>query len=529
MTPMPNLVVPNDTTIRRTLEEATKREPDRAFVVFEDKTITVAEMDRLANRFANGMAKLGLAKGDRVAIMLPNHTDHMVAFLACAKLGVIQVPVNANLRGASLEYLVEHSAPRAAIADTIYAEALLPALARTKIETAIWRRAMVEATGAKNLAFDAVLASGAETPPPGDIKWDDTISLSYTSGTTGPPKGVMVTDKMLRASAAAAFMVADAKPGDRMFLWEPLFHIGGSQVIVGACALSITICLVERFSASRFWDQVRHYDCTQIHYLGGILSMLLKQPPRADDRAHRVRVAWGGGAPPPVWTPFMERFGVQIRENYGMSECSSLTTANIWGKHGRVGKVLPYFEVEIRDNDGRALGPNQMGEIVVRERETGFIMKGYFRNPEATATALKGGWMHTGDLGDYDEEGFFRYLGRKKDSLRRRGENVSAWEVERVVAAHPAVEECAVIGVDSELGEQDIMAFVKTLAGGAVEPLEIVQWCEARLAHFQVPRYVAFVDGFAKTATERIQKDKLPHDLNGVWDLEKSGYQVKRR
>jgi crotonobetaine/carnitine-CoA ligase len=170
-----------------------------------------------------------------------------------------------------------------------------------------------------------------------------------------------------------------------------------------------------------------------------------------------------------------------------------------------------------------------MGEIVVREREPGFIMKGYFRNPEATAAALKGGWMHTGDLGDVDEEGFYRYLGRKKDSLRRRGENVSAWEVERVVAAHPSVEECAVIGVDSELGEQDIMAFVKLLPGQPAEPLDIVKWCEARLAHFQIPRYVAFVDGFAKTATERIQKDKLPRDLSGVWDLEKSGYQVKRR
>jgi carnitine-CoA ligase len=526
---MPNLVVPNDTTIRKTLEESARRDPDREFLVYDDKVITTAEMDRLANRFANGLAKLGLEAGDRVALMLPNHPDHFIAFLACVKLGLVQVPVNANLRGASLEYLVEHSEPRAAIADTVFAEALLPALAKTRIDCAIWRNGTAETRGAKTLAFHAVLHSGSDAPPPGDPKWGDTLSLSYTSGTTGPPKGVMVTDKMFRASAAAALLVADARPGDRMFLWEPLFHIGGSQLIVGLCNSPLSICMVDRFSASRFWDQVRHYNCTQIHYLGGILSMLLKQPPRPNDREHRVRVAWGGGAPLPVWQPFTDRFGVQIRENYGMSECSSLTTANLWGKLGRVGKALPYFDVEIHDNEGRALGPGKMGEIVVREREPGFIMKGYFRNPEATAAALKGGWMHTGDLGDCDAEGFFRYLGRKKDSLRRRGENVSAWEVERVIAAHPAVEECAVIGVDSELGEQDIKAFVKVLPDKTVEPLEIIKFCESRLAHYQVPRYIAFVDGFSKTATERIQKEKLSRGTEDSWDLDKSGYKVARR
>ncbi|MHB1216934.1 MAG: AMP-binding protein [Alphaproteobacteria bacterium] len=519
----------DDITIRQELEEAARSQPDRVYLIFEDVPVTVAEMNRRVNRLANGMAELGLKRGDRVAVMLPNHPDHFYAFLACIKLGVIQVPVNAHLRGASLEYLIEHAEPRALIADTIYAEQLLPALARTNCEIVIWRNGTAQVPKAKVLAFDDVMRSGHDGPPPGDPKAGDTISLSYTSGTTGPPKGVQVTDKMFRASAWAASIVADLKSKDVCFLWEPLFHIGGSQMIVAAIEHDVTIALVERFSATRFWDQVNHYKATQVHYLGGILSILLKQPPRPDDGKSTARVAWGGGAPPNVWQAFVERFKVEVRENYGMSECSSITLANTDGTFGRVGKPLPYFEVRIADEEGKPLGPDQMGEIVVREKSPGYIMKGYFRNPEATGRALRDGWMYTGDLGSYDEKGYFRFLGRKKDAIRRRGENVSAWEVERVLGEHPSVAECAIVGVDAEMGEQEIKAFVRPMDGAKPDPLELIKWCEKRLAYFQVPRYVAFVDSFAKTATDRIQKEKLSKKSDDSWDLEASGYKLARR
>ncbi len=229
---------------------------------------------------------------------------------------------------------------------------------------------------------------------------------------------------------------------------------------------------------------------------------------------------------------FRSRFCIRdVVSGFGMTEVN----IPIWGRlvqlaPGASGWTSRHFEVCIADPDtDMPLPPGQMGEILVREKEPGFIMKGYFRNQEATERALKGGWMHTGDLGSYDAKGNYHYLGRKKDSLRRRGENVSAWEVERVLLTHPQIEECAVVGVDTDVGEQDIKAYVKPAAGAKPDPLDIVQWCEARLAYFQVPRYIAFVDGFAKTPTERVRKETLSKQADGAWDLEASGYKLKRR
>ncbi|MGE0093390.1 MAG: AMP-binding protein [Alphaproteobacteria bacterium] len=520
----------NATTIRRTLEEKARSHPNRLYMTHEGTALTLGELDRRVNRFANGLAKLGFKAGDRVALMLSNHPDHFYAFLACAKLGVVQVPANTNLRATSLEFLFKHADPHGVIADDHFAEHLVPVLADTKAKHVIWRGKTADVPGKRTHAFAAVMESGAETPPPGNPQPEDVLSLSYTSGTTGQPKGVMVTDTMFRASAYGAVRLGDIKAGDILYLWEPLFHIGGSEVIVLGVFFDITIALTERFSASRFWPEVRAAKATHIHHLGGILSILMKQPPAPEDADNTVRVAWGAGAPARIRQQFAERFKVKVTESYGMTECSSITTANSEGEpEAGVGTPMPYFEVRIVDDEGKPLGVGEMGEILVREKEPGFIMKGYFRNKEATASALKGGWMHTGDLGSFDAKGNYHYLGRKKDSLRRRGENVSAWEVERVLLTHAAVEECAVVGVDTDVGEQDIKAYIKPVAGSAPDPLDIIKWCEARLAYFQVPRYVAFVEAFAKTATERVQKEKLSKQADGAWDLEASGYKLKRR
>jgi carnitine-CoA ligase len=321
---------------------------------------------------------------------------------------------------------------------------------------------------------------------------------------------------MFRAAALGSIWIGDVAPGSVLHFWDPIYHVFGSEVLALGLMVPVTLALVPRFSASRFFDEARQFGATHIHFVGGVLQLLLKQLPRATDRAHNVRVAWGGGCPVEVWREFEERFGVAIREGYGMTETSSFSVINTSGKLGSIGTAVPYFKVEIVDSDDRSVAPGTAGEIRVSGREPGLIADSYYRDPET----IRDGWLYTGDLGYQDDEGFFFFLGRKKDSLRRRGENISAWEVERVINEHPVVEECALVGVVNEFGDEDLKLFVK-LNGGSVEPVELLRWCEPRMASFQIPRFVAFVDQFAKTPTQRIQKQFLSRAIDDCFDCER--------
>ena len=509
-------------TIRELLDRRVAEDPDFVYCRFGDDALTLGALNERVNRFANGLLTLGLARGDRVAVMLPNHPDYVVAFLACARIGVCQVPVNINLKGTGLAYVLEHSQLSGLIVDARFAAQVEPELKPGRVKCIIGRGGPVGAGMAKTTTFDEVERGGADTQPPVATRQSDELLISYTSGTTGVPKGVLVTDKMLQACGYAATTLADVRPGDVLYLWEPIYHIAGCEVLVVALLERVTLALVERFSVSRFWSDVRRYGATHIHFFGGVLGLLLKEPPSPEDRTHGARIAWGGGCPISIWTKFQDRFGLRIRECYGMTEASSFTTLNTEDKVGSIGKPLPYFEVRIAGEDGRFLGPHQRGEIFVKEKEPGVIMTGYFANPAATASALQNGWLHTGDLGYTDDEGCFYFAGRKKDSLRRRGENISAWEVERVLNEHPAVAESAVIGVDNEIADQDLKAFLRLKPGERLDAAELAKWCEPRMAAFQIPRFIAFTDAFPKTPTERIRKELLPRSTEDCFDREKS-------
>lgn len=500
--------ISNDLTLRALLERRAGRDPDRVFLMHGAGTLTFSELDTSVNRLANGLAGRGVGEGTRVAVMLDNHPDLVCLLFALAKLGAVHVPVNSRLRGEPLKYLLGHAEPAMIIAESSCIPTVTAAFAGDAVPVGV-HAGEGDRTSSDTFDFTALQAA-PDTPPAGSPTASDILTVLYTSGTTGPPKGVLVTDRMHRASAAASAMAADVRSGDVMYLWEPLYHIGGIQVLVLALEHEVTIALGTRFSASGFWCEVRQSGATQIHFLGGILQMLLAQPPRADDRDHSVRVAWGGGAPAHVWRAFEERFGVQVRENYGMTEASSLTSINVDARFDTVGRPAPWFDVGIVDDAGDMLAPGMRGEIVVRERESGLITPGYFRDPEATARAVRGGWLHTGDLGWLDEQGYLHFGGRLKDCVRHRGENVSAWEIERVVERLQGVEECAVVGVPSEVGEEDIKLFIKPDRRNALDSDSVFSWCSRHLPDFQVPRYLAVVEEFEKTSTQRIRKDTLP-------------------
>ena len=507
-------VVPDDVSVRVLLERRARSDPDGCFLLYGGERLSFSALDTGVNQLANGLARQGIHAGDRVAVMLGNHPDHVRLFFALAKLGAVQVPINTHLRHDPLAYVLGHADPAMLVAEAAYAAAVEEAFAINDRNVSVYWRGPTAATGD---LFESLAKGAPATPPPGEPSASDVLTVLYTSGTTGPPKGVLVTDKMHRVCALASAMAADARAGDVMYTWEPLYHVGGTEVLVLALDHQVTIALAERFSASAFWQECRDTGATQIHFLGGILQMLLAQPPQSSDRDHRVRVAWGGGAPPETWRAFETRFGVEVRENYGMTEASSLTSINVDARFGTVGRPAPWFEVMIADEDETILAPGQRGEILVREREPGLITPGYFRDPEATARALRNGWLHTGDLGCLDEDGYLHFLGRLKDCIRRRGENISAWEIEHVVDQLDFVEECAVVAVPGDLGDEEIMLFVKPVEGTRVDPDAVFSWCAAHLADFQVPQYLAAVDDFEKTGTQRVRKETLSRSTQGCW------------
>lgn len=484
-------------------------EPERVYARFCGEPVTYAAIERRSAAFAAHIRARGIVAGDRVAVMMRNSIAAIAVVFGLARAGVAWVPVNAQQRGEGLRYLLTHSRPRLVVADAELAPQIAEAMAS--------EAGVPLLTHGPGGDLDAILAGseGFAEPAPSP---DAVFAIMYTSGTTGRPKGVIVSHRMLRLAAESVLRLSDARSGDVFFVWEPLYHIGGAQLLPLPMIRGVTLAMVERFSASRFWDQVREEGATHIHYLGGILQILLKQPPSERDREHGVRIAWGGGCPPDIWPQFRDRFGIAIRECYGMTEASSLTTCNVSGVVGSVGRPMPWFTVKLQDGEGRAVATGERGEIVIETSIPGAIFPGYLDNPEASAKALREDGFHTGDLGSFDAEGNLYFHGRMTDSVRCRGENVSAWEVEHVAAEHEAVEDCAMIGVAADVGEQDIKLFVKPRHGATIDPESLSGWLGQRLAPYQNPRYIAVVEEFERTASQRIMKHKLSPRLDDCWD-----------
>jgi carnitine-CoA ligase len=510
----PPAAPPEHGNIYDLLIRAAAADPGHVVCRLGDQTMTRGELARRASAFAGALERRGLRRATRIAVMLDNSPDHLAVIFGLAKAGMVWVPVNTRLRGDGLIYILEHSEPSLVLAEAAMAPLLEAALPpRMKDAVVLRSTEAAPALFGESAAVDGAGGERAVEPSAAAL-----LNISYTSGTTGRPKGVLVTHRMLQAATQAVLSLAEIRDGDCMIVWEPFFHIGGSQLIIIPLLHKVTLALVERFSASRFLDQLRESGATQLHYLGSVLPVLLKQPPRPDDHSHGARIAWGGGCPRDIWRAVEARFALSIRECYGMTETSSIVSCNLTGKLGSVGRPLPWFEMDVIREDGRPAGPGELGEITVRGRTSGVLFAGYFRDPNATAAALREGLFYTGDLGSRDGEGDFYFHGRKTESLRHRGENVSAFDVEHVVHQHPDVEECAVIGVPGELGEQDIMLFVRAKSGHSVNPAALAAWCADRLAVFQLPRYIAEVERFEKTASERIMKHALPRNTAGIWD-----------
>jgi crotonobetaine/carnitine-CoA ligase len=515
------------------LRHGLRADPSRLVFSFDGDDWSARRLSERVARLQKTLLELDIGAGERVAVMLDNSPDHMALIYALMLMGAVWVPVNTRLKTPGIEYMLQHCRPALFIAGEPYMEHARAA-ARVAPSTRLAGDAMLR-PGAGKAARTASRnreAADAEDfrrtketegvapiePACAPVKPQDLLCIIYTSGTTGAPKGVLFTHRMMRIAAESALIVADVHQGDRLFLWEPLCHIGGAQMLLVPFLAPAVLCAVPRFSASRFWRQVGQGRCTQVHYLGGILDILMRQPAGAQPPTHTLRLGWGAGVSRQNWSAVRERLGIALRECYGMTEGSSFATVNTDDRAGSIGKALPWLTVTLLDENGHAVPAGELGEIVVSSAIPGTFFSGYLDNPEATEQALRDGRLHTGDLARADDDGHLYFVGRRSDSMRIRGENVSAWEVERVALNHPDIAAAAAIGVESEIGEQEILLYVQW-RNGQIRPFDALsRWLGARLASYQWPRYYAMVEQFELTPSERIRKHRLPRSLEQAWD-----------
>jgi crotonobetaine/carnitine-CoA ligase len=499
-----------------------ERTPEKELLRYKDVRQTYAEFGRDAERAASALRDLGVETGDNVCLMLGNNPDHLHIWFGLARLGAVSVPINVHLKGEGLAYIVDHADARVIVVEAD----LLPRVQAIRDDVPRLRQIVVRGEDETASAFprlEDLVASADERNDGVDVAPEAVSAILYTSGTTGPPKGVMLSHRAyLNAAAAFADQFVGATADDVLYTCLPLFHINAqAHTVLPAIGKNATMAIGDRFSASGFWSEIRAHGATIFNSLAAMIPILCKQPPSADDRNHRARLTACAATPRDIWVEFEERFGVRIVEGYGLTETAGFCINN--PRHdvriGTIGVPMDFVEARIVDAQDRPVPAGTRGEIAIRAREPHLFMEGYYKREDATAEAMRGGWFHSGDLGSMDADGYLTFADRIKQSIRRRGENISSWEVEKIVNAHPHVLESAAVGVPSELGEEEVKVCVVLRPGEKLEPAALVAWCEERMAYFMVPRYVEFRDALPKTATERVEKYKLKQEgIGPAWD-----------
>lgn len=503
--------------IPQLLKEVAKDAPERVYASYKDRTIHIGDFREMVEGLSAKLTEMGVSNRSRVAVGLRGSVEHSAVIFALFEIGAAWVPLNVRLRGDPLEHILSDSSATHLIAE----EGGDLALACASASTLAGKVGPVpEGTvGPSGVGFDEKIRLWGLAWQQSDVQLPhDVCSIMYTSGTTGAAKGVLVTDAMLQASALGGLEVAEPVEGDIFYVWEPFFHIGGAQMILFPLLADVSLAISKGFSVSRFWPEVVKTGATHIHHLGGILQMLMSQPESSIERQHRVRVSWGAGATPQIWDACERRFGLTVHECYGMTETSSVVTVNRRGPLYGVGFPLPWFELRLNSLEGGG----SSGEVEVRGIYPGLVTTGYLNNIQATQRAHHDGWFRTGDIGELGKDGEVHFLGRANDSFRVRGENISAWQVESVFGGNSDIDQCAVVGVTADVGEQELLLFVTPAAGQVIEVESLAAWATARLPDFQIPRYMQVVSDLPLTPSRRVAKKQIPIDLKEAVDLKPS-------
>lgn len=494
------------------LERRARETPDKDFLRFAGARASYAEFHDLACAYAARLGALGVARGEIVPTFFPNSLPAAGVWFALMRLGAVWTPINTEFRGEQLVGALERTRASLIIADARYLETLVAVLPRL----ASVRRVLVYGGDPPAAEADIEFLRFEDLPEgaPAEAAEVDraaTAMIQFTSGSTGVSKAVELSHGYLVGQARLASKYFDLQPSDVVYCPFPLYHWDATiGTVMGALVGGATAALGERFSVSRFWDDVRAFEATMFDFMGATLSFLYERPPSPRDREHKVRLAWG--LPMPDFREAFEaRFGVSLLEGYGSTEggvCVFQERGVAYPK-GSCGKVCPEFALRLLDEEGREVPIGSVGEIVTRPHDPTLMMNGYLDMPEVNAELIRDGWYYSGDLGRLDEEGNLYFAGRKKDVIRRRGENISALEVEREVESHPAVLEAAAFGTPSPFTEEDVAVAVVVREGQKLSEAELRAYCEGRMARYMTPEHIYFVDALPKTATEKVAKAEL--------------------
>lgn len=505
----------HDYTLNGVLKSRAGRDPARPFIVFRGRNWSWGEFDTAVEAAARVLASRGIRKGDRMAVMARNCDGHVLMLCALARLGAIMVPVNPEFGVEEAKYVLHHAEVSAVAATQDTLEVARKAAAGLKVPA--WF-VMLDAAATDAPLINDLLKTAPDVPLPSGVSGDDTCLIVYTSGTTGFPKGAMHSQRSFVTGGEAFVQRVYLQDDDRVMIVLPLFHINAMfYSVAGTLAAGARMIIVPKFSASTFWQTAVETGATQVNIIEAIGSILRARPRSEFRPEHRISKIYGVRAS--MDATFRDEFHVAHRiGGYGMTEipgvtCNPFEGPQKLGSMGPIGRhpdpARPWAQCRVVDDEGRDVADGEPGELWVK---TPIIMQGYFRDPEQTANAFHDGWFKTGDLVRRDSDGYFFFISRKRDIIRRRGENIAAAELDRVVGEHPAVAEAGTIAVPSELGEDEIFVVVAVKKGASVTAEEIADWCRAHLAPQKVPRFVAFVDELPHTPTHKILKSQLRED-----------------
>jgi carnitine-CoA ligase len=523
--------------------------PDRDLLKFGDRPwVSYGEVNARANRVANGLLARGVSEQESVSVMLPNCEEFLPVWFGILKARAVMSSINTAYKGDFLSWTINLvEAKKLVIADTY-----LDRLALIADELPLLEHVIVVETGAPSAAVPArfsqetlsTLMDAPATEPGLAYAWTDDARIMFTSGTTGRSKGVIKQNAadyfsargLLEGIATLNGKSAADLADETFFSCLPLFH-SNAQVLSGYPALvaGARVAYVERFSSSQFWQQVIDAEATIVNSIGAVSYFIYNIPASDLDRAHRVHTIFAAPAPKDIYTQFEERFGIRFIEGYGLTETGMATYMDPTRPAipGSCGKANPGYEVTIVEpGTDWPLPTNTPGEIVVDMKIPNIVMRAYYGMPEKTAEDFRNLKLHTGDLGRMDEDGYVYFMDRVKDYIRRRGENISSMEVERIVSDHPQIKEAAAIGVKAGEGasSEDEILIVCIPDGGAPDPAGLISWLAERMPYFMVPRYIRFVNELPKTPTERVQKVKLRDEgiTADTFDREAAGIKVAR-